>query len=58
MNCIICNKKITGLGNNARPLRNGICCDVCNLTVVQYRIDLIKHEQIKTFNKNKKVYII
>ena len=45
MECIICNgeieqKKLTDGtvywegGNNAEPIKEGRCCDTCNLTVV------------------------
>ena len=34
MNCSICNEKIEGFGNNAQPINNGTCCDMCNQTVV------------------------
>lgn len=30
MNCCICNKPIKGHGNNAEPVKKGICCDKCN----------------------------
>ena len=32
--CCICNKPFTGYGNNAEPVKSGICCDSCNLDVV------------------------
>ncbi len=28
--CCLCNKEFKGFGNNAKPLKNGICCDECN----------------------------
>lgn len=28
--CCICGKEFNGLGNNANPIRDGICCDSCN----------------------------
>ena len=39
MECCLCNKKIGvvgtwDLGNNAKPLMNGRCCDECNQTKV------------------------
>lgn len=34
MKCVICGKKVIGLGNNAQPVSNGRCCDYCNLMKV------------------------
>lgn len=32
--CCICGKKFTGYGNNAAPVKDGRCCDHCNIAVV------------------------
>ena len=32
--CILCDKKIIGYGNNASPVKTGKCCDTCNIEVV------------------------
>jgi hypothetical protein len=32
--CSICTGAIVGFGNNARPVKDGICCDRCNARVV------------------------
>jgi len=32
--CCICNKEFNGYGNNALPLKKGICCDSCNMNKV------------------------
>ena len=32
--CCICGKPLTGFGNNAEPVRAGICCDDCNANIV------------------------
>lgn len=32
--CVICGKEIHGYGNNAEPVKKGICCDECNYTKV------------------------
>ena len=32
--CCICGKKIIGYGNNAEPVKPGICCDKCNRSIV------------------------
>jgi hypothetical protein len=42
VNCCICGKKIIGHGNNAQPLKKGICCDRCNIKVIIKRIKLIE----------------
>lgn len=34
MTCCICEKEFSEIGNNALPLRPGICCDKCNSTFV------------------------
>ena len=46
--CVICNKIYEGYGNNARPVKNGSCCDSCNRTVViTARIDNLKRLGVK-----------
>lgn len=30
LKCSICGKEFLGFGNNARPIKEGICCDSCN----------------------------
>ena len=45
MKCILCQREIKGRGNNARPLAEGICCDLCNNKVVEFRIKLAKQRQ-------------
>jgi hypothetical protein len=32
--CCLCDREFSGYGNNAEPLKIGICCDVCNVTKV------------------------
>jgi len=35
MKCCICSKKIkTKYGNNAEPIKEGRCCDLCNAIIV------------------------
>lgn len=47
-NCVICRKKIEGMGNNAMPFKRGVCCDKCNLTkVIPKRIEQTKITIIK-----------
>jgi len=41
--CVLCKKKYTEWGNNADPLKKGMCCDKCNLTkVVPARLKSLK----------------
>jgi len=28
--CVICKKDYEGYGNNASPVKEGLCCDHCN----------------------------
>lgn len=45
MKCIFCGKEIIGFGNNAQPLKKGICCENCNITkVIPYRIKLYQEK--------------
>ena len=32
--CCLCGKRIEGYGNNASPVKEGNCCDECNITRV------------------------
>ena len=32
--CVICGEEYEGYGNNALPVKEGECCDQCNLKVV------------------------
>lgn len=32
--CSICGKEFDGLGNNAEPVNDGLCCDKCNNDIV------------------------
>ena len=55
MDCIICHKKIIGMGNNASPVKKGICCDNCNIMVViPIRIRLIQKQHENTLIPKKK----
>jgi len=49
MKCCLCNKEIVGWGNNARPLKKGICCDDCNFKVIAERLKKVK---ARTKNEN------
>lgn len=37
--CSICFQEYEGFGNNAEPINKGRCCDECNNSVVQARLD-------------------
>lgn len=32
--CSICGEEFDGFGNNAQPVKDGLCCDFCNEKVV------------------------
>ena len=32
--CSICGKDFEGRGNNAEPVNDGVCCDICNINIV------------------------
>lgn len=36
--CCICKERYYHFGNNALPLKDGRCCDKCNLKVLQVRL--------------------
>lgn len=40
--CCICGKEIIGYGNNAEPIKKGLCCDNCNKEVILARIRILK----------------
>ena len=43
--CIFCHEPIHFEGNNAEPLKDGICCNHCNMRlVIPYRMSLCKGE--------------
>ena len=43
--CVLCKDKFEGYGNNAEPLKKGICCDGCNVSVVAARFLEVKAEK-------------
>lgn len=62
--CCICGKVIDGFGNNANPIKDGICCDDCNLNhVIPGRIllsdwetvsfEIVKSEKEKKLTEEK-----
>lgn len=43
--CIFCHGEIHFGGNNAEPLKDGVCCNLCNIRyVIPYRMRLMKGE--------------
>lgn len=36
--CCVCDMFYFGYGNNAEPLKKGLCCDKCNLEVIKERM--------------------
>ena len=36
--CVLCKKEFLGYGHNARPVKNGLCCDACNILVIARRM--------------------
>jgi len=63
--CCMCGNMFKGYGNNAEPIRKGICCNYCNKNVIMIRLTQIndKNQQKSTkininmsnLNKNQKV---
>ena len=46
--CVICGAEIEGYGNNAEPVKHGVCCDECNQTIViPARLEKMKHKPIE-----------
>lgn len=37
--CVICKEKYKGYGNNAQPIKKGLCCESCNIKVIIKRIE-------------------
>ena len=42
MNCVLCKASMApeDKGNNALPLKKGLCCDMCNASVILARLKL------------------
>lgn len=50
--CCICNEEFIGFGNNPWPLKeDGLCCDECNMKVIEARLENLK-EREKADNMN------
>ena len=39
--CCLCEEEFHGFGNNAQPLKDGVCCDSCNTEVIMARLKTI-----------------
>lgn len=48
--CCICNKLFIGSGNDAHPVKNGLCCNKCNKDVEVARVENL-HKLAKAINK-------
>lgn len=44
--CIMCGEEYSGRGNNALPIKDGLCCDSCNYYVIIERLKILE-ENIK-----------
>ena len=59
LKCCICGTEFVGYGNNAEPIRKGVCCDRCNaLFVITSRIIKAKnpsYEIVKTEEQQNKI---
>ena len=38
--CCLCQGEFVGFGNNAQPVGNGRCCNMCNHDVIMFRLGL------------------
>jgi hypothetical protein len=47
--CVICKERFKGFGNNAYPIKEGKCCDKCNIDVIKARLtDIIPTKPLST----------
>lgn len=56
LRCVLCGDEIyDGIGNNAQPVDDGRCCDVCNTTIVIPRriMNMVKSRNIAKNSKGK-----
>ena len=48
MKCCLCSVEFEGYGNNAEPLKKGLCCDKCNAEkVILKRLEGLKSEVLE-----------
>lgn len=48
--CVICHKTSKGYGNNAQPVKVGICCDNCNEDVIMERLRQVEERENENSN--------
>ena len=47
--CALCGEKYEGFGNNAEPIYNARCCDVCNdVYVIPVRLGTMTVEEVES----------
>ena len=46
--CQICKKEFNGMGHNAQPINDGICCDDCNTLVIIERIKEMSNDNARS----------
>ena len=44
--CCICGGLYFRWGNNAQPVEDGRCCDVCNMMVINTRLQAIMNRRV------------
>ncbi|WP_405291935.1 hypothetical protein [Methanobrevibacter sp.] len=59
LKCCICGTEFVGYGNNAEPIRKGVCCDKCNAKhVIASRflpLRNVSYEIVKNENEKKEL---
>ena len=51
--CVICGNEFDGYGNNAEPVKSGLCCDECNIKeVIPARLKQLKGEDLTEAKKD------
>jgi len=46
LSCSICHTRMDGMGNNARPVNEGRCCNYCNsMEVIPARLELARRHR-------------
>ena len=57
--CCICNKEFEGFGNNPWPLKDdGLCCDECNMKVIEARLEKLKEREASEEMSDKRAELI
>ena len=64
--CVICDENINGYGNNAQPVKRGLCCDKCNTDIVipkrmealmKIKPEISEEEKKEIQKEKKRVYM-